>query len=402
MQITSKGKNQQYVKERNRALILKLICTKQCLSRIDIAGKTGLTKMTVTNIINDLISAGLLKEGAPSDSLTVGRKPIQLLICEDGAFSVGVYISRDYIKTSLISLDAKIIKENEVAIDINETAESLLCKILNRIEDIIAGVDKEKIFGIGVAVIGPLNIEKGILLDPTDFHNIKNLKLKEFIESKTGFYVTVNNDMNAAALAELLYGKGRGKTNFVYLGITNGIGSGIITNGYLYIGEEGFGGEIGHTTINFNGPVCNCGNKGCLEAYISIPIIIKKAREYIDAGQVTLLKDIPNFTFKDIALCAENNDLFCTTLMNSTSNYIALALINAINILDSDSIYIGHDGALGGELLTKKIEQIINKKIFFKYSKYVKVDTSAFGDLSPVIGSGVLILDELFSGKLLF
>ena len=401
MPTVSKGKNQQYIKEQNRALILKLICTNQCVSRVDIARKTGLNKMTVTNIINELIFAGFIKEGIVSDTTGVGRKPIGLLPCDDGAYSVGIYVSRDYIKASLINLNAVVISEYEAVIGIGETADSLIDKILKSIDRIIQTIDKSKILGIGLACIGPLDIKNGILLSPTDFYGIKNVYLKKIIEEKTGFIVYVNNDMNAAAIAEQLYGKGRDKSNFIYLGITNGIGSGIITNDSLYIGEEGYSGEIGHVSINFDGPVCSCGNKGCLEAYASIPVILQKAHEYMNCGGKTALKNAPDFSFRDIISCAENKDEYCQKTIESMCFHISTALVSVINMLDNEIIYIGHDGALGGETLTKCIEKYINEKIIFKYSKYVKVEVSAFGEQSPVIGSGILVFDKLFSEKLL-
>lgn len=391
--LPNKGKNQQYIREQNRALILKLICTKECLSRIEIAQKTGLTKMTVTNVINDLIGSGLIKEGMTSDIQTVGRKPIRLHPNENSIYSLGIYISRDYIKFSILTLSAYIIKETTIALYEDETSTSLIRKLLDGIDEILEDTDKNKICGIGIACIGPLDINNGIILDPTDFHGISNVNIKKAVEEKTGMTVVVNNDMNAAALAEQLYGKGRGKPNFIYLGITNGIGSGIITNGSLYTGENGFGGEIGHTTINFDGPVCTCGKKGCLEAYASIPVILKRAN-------AALNEDFGDITFARLISMAKDNNTKCIEIIDSMCLYISTALINAVNILDCSSVYLGHEAALGGEYLTSKIENYLNKGLLFKSSKHVNVEISKFGEQSPVIGSGIMVFDRIFSGLL--
>lgn len=389
--LAKKGKNQQYVKEKNRALILKLICTGACTSRVEIAKNTGLSKMTVTNIINELINLGIIYEGTATDISTVGRKPIMLLTNEDSIYSLGIYISRDNIVFSLLTLKAKILKHISIPIDDQENSNSLCEKILNGINNILNHIDrKERVYGIGVACIGPLDIKNGIIINPTDFHDIKHLNIKRLIENHTGLFVTVNNDMNAAALAEQLYGKGKDKKNFIYLGITNGIGSGIITNGYLYTGEEGYGGELGHTTINFDGPLCSCGNKGCLEAYASIPVIICKASEYFQ-------KDI---TFPQIIEAAKNNEPFCKKLIDSMCEYISIALINTVNILDCSSVFLGHEAAQGGDYMTAKIEQHVNTGLLIKSSKQVNVENSEFDDNSPIIGSGVLVFDKIFSGEL--
>lgn len=382
----SKGKNQQDLKKQNRALILKLICTGRCSSRADIARQTGLAKMTVTNVISELISAGFIVEGLTSEKTTVGRKAIFLHPTKNNYFSVGIYLSRDFMLFSLLSLEAKIIKKHTIYFENSESKESLIEKIFFGINIILKDEEKSKILGIGIASIGPIDIENGVLLNPTDFYDIKNVPLKNILEKKTNLPVIVNNDMNAAALAELLYGKRKKNNNFIYVGITHGIGSGIIINGALYTGEGGFSGEIGHTTINFDGPVCPCGNKGCLEVYASIPNITQKVKEQTKK----------ELSFEQIVLFAQKGTSPFKELIDDTCFYIGCALANSINTLDSKSIYLGHDAAKGGEYFAKRIEEIINNRILFKKNKHVSVEISSFKEQTPVIGSGVLVLNELF------
>jgi predicted NBD/HSP70 family sugar kinase len=383
----SKGNNQQDLKKQNRALVLKLICTGMCSSRPDIARQTGLTKMTVTNVINELILSGFIHEGEASEKTTVGRKAVYLHPTDENYFSIGVYLSRDFITFSLITLRADIVKKQTVDLDDNESRDTIIDKLFAGIDKIIGETGIEKILGIGVATIGPLDIEGGALLSPTDFNNINNIEFKKIIEEKTGLSVFVNNDMNAAALAELLYGKQSRSDNFIYLGITHGIGSGIVINGSLYTGESGFSGEIGHISINFDGPLCACGNKGCLEVYASIPNIVKTVRNQTGI----------EYSFSQIVEYAKANKTSFTEIIDDLCFYIGIALANSINTLDSKIIYLGHDGALGGEYFASKIEEVLNSKILFRNSKHVAVEISSFMDQAPVVGSGVLVLNDLFS-----
>jgi predicted NBD/HSP70 family sugar kinase len=403
------AKNQQDIKKINRSLVLKLICTEQGLSRIDISRLTGLTKMSVTNIVKQLIDEGYIKEGCFSEKQEgAGRKPIVLLPCEDSVFVVGVYISRDFVKVSLVTLSAKIIKTETSYLAENENSHSLLQKILSNVCKIINIVSvehgsvehcsKEKIAGIGVACIGPIDMYRGLILSPPDFYGIQNLYVKEFLENNTGLNVVVSTDTKASAIAENLYGKGKNLKNFIYVGVTHGIGSGIIVDGNLYMGEMGLSGEIGHATINFNGNVCSCGNKGCLETYASIPNIIKTAKSKISENKNTILKKIDNFGFNDI-IDNMHTDTFCKSLINNMAIYLGTALVGTINTLDLSTVIIGHEGAYGGEYFAHLIENYINNRILFKNSKCVKVEISKFKDECPVIGSGALVLNKLFDSS---
>lgn len=385
--MASKGNNQQDIKRQNRALILKLICTGMCSSRPDIASRTGLTKMTVTNVINELITSGYIHEGVAYKKATVGRKAMHLHPTDDNYFSIGVYLSRDFITFSMITLKADIVRKQTVDLEQNETRESLIAKLFTGIDKICGETDIERILGIGVATIGPLDIKGGTLLSPTDFHNINNIEFKKIIENKTGLNTFVNNDMNAAAIAELLYGKQNRSDNFIYLGITHGIGAGIVINGSLYAGESGFSGEIGHNSINFDGPVCTCGNKGCLEVYASVPNIVKSVENHT----------AKEYSFSKIVEYAKADKIPFKEIIDEVCFYIGIALANSINTLDSKIVYLGHDGALGGEFFANKIEEILNSKILFRNNKHVVVDVSSFKEQAPVIGSGVLVLNNLFS-----
>jgi len=392
-----KGQNQQDIKEQNRALVLKLICTEQCLSRIEISRLTGLTKMTVTNITVQLIRDGFIKEGFPFENQgTTGRKPITLLPCNDSVYAIGVYISRDFIKVSLLSISAEIIQTCTQVLSEGENSKSLIQKTLKGIKRIIGSIPKSKILGIGIASIGPLDTKSGVILSPPDFYNIKNVEIKKNIEENTGLKVILNNDMKASSLAEKLFGKGENLQNFIYLGITHGIGSGIVMDGKLFSGEMGYAGEVGHTTIDFNGPICSCGNRGCLEAYASIPNILKVAKERIEGNTCTILSSMNEFTFQDIAQHAQSDPL-CCSLINDMALHIGIALVNTINTLDLSTVIIGHEGAYGGTYLAGLIEKYINEKMLFRSSKHVSVIISNFCEESPLIGSGTLVLDEFFT-----
>ena len=226
---------------------------------------------------------------------------------------------------------------------------------------------------------------------------MKSIPIKQLLEKEFGYEVNVDNDMNASALAEKLYGKAREISSFVYLGVTNGIGAGIITNDLLFAGDMGFSGEIGHTTINYEGPKCACGNTGCLELYASIPEIISQARNSIALGMDSVLRELEVIEWSDIIKYAETGDKLALNLIDRLCLYISIGLVSLANLFDPKIIYLGHDIALAGNLVTQRLEANLNDKIISSKYKKIPIEISAFGDKAPVVGTTAIVLDRLFN-----
>lgn len=392
----SSGKNQQSIREENRALLLRLICTEPHLSRTELARRTGLSKMTVGNIIGGLMSDGLIREGKAFAGSGAGRRAVGLCPDEERALAVGIYISRDFVTASLLTLSARRMRFSRYPLSSEENAQSLMQKVYLGIGDMCGGVEREHILGVGVACIGPVDISEGVLLCPNDFYGIGQVPLKALIQERTGLPAVVNNDMNAAATAEGLYGRGRALQNFLYLGLTHGVGAGVILGGRVFYGEDGFSGEIGHTVIEVDGLSCTCGRRGCLEAYASIPRLLEYARARLGEGAKSVLSSIPGFGFGDICAHAEGDPL-CAEVHERLVRYAGTALTNAVNIFDIREVVLGHEGAAGGALLARRLEKYINDHLFARRCQnHVRVEISAFEDGAPAVGSGVLVLGKLF------
>ena len=398
------GSNHQATKIINRSLVLKMICTWGNLSRIDIARRTGLSKMSITNIVNELISEGFVIEtGSFGDifaGTTSGRKPV-VLAANTGKYQIlGVYISRDYVAATLNNLKCEIIAEQKCRITDEDSQDSFTEKLFILIKSILnqSEVTDKVIMGIGVSCIGPLDIKNGIILEPANFHGLRNIPIKRLLEEEFGCEVFVNNDMNASALAEKLYGKGRDNGNFIYVGVTNGIGAGIIANNILFEGDMGFSGEIGHITINFDGHKCICGNNGCLELYASIPEIVRQAEAMVSEFPSSALHKLSRIEWADIASTALNGDTLSLHLLKLLAGYLSHGIVSLINFFDPQAIYLGHDIALAGGLVAEMLQADISRRFFSSRYKNVPVEISFYGHNTPLAGSAAIILDKLFSG----
>ena len=397
------GSNHHSTKLQNRSLVLKIICTRTNVSRIDIARQTGLSKMSITNIVSELISDGLVVEQTGQTAAkngSIGRKPVFLSPGADRHLAIGLYISRDHATAPLSNLKCEILCEKRCAFEFEESEISFTDKIKSLVHSVLdTGVASDKkIIGIGVASIGPLDIENGIILEPPNFHKLKSIPIGNILEKEFKCAVYTDNDMNAAALAEKLYGKAVNISDFAYVGVTNGIGSGIIADNTLFAGDMGFSGEIGHTSINFEGPKCACGNAGCLELYANIPEIVSQAGKSIILGMDSGLSELDEIVWTDIIKYAGAGDKLALNLIDRLCLYISIGLVNLINMFDPQIIYLGHDIALAGNLVTERLQSYLKDKTISSRYKSVPVEISAFGDKSPIIGSIAIVMDKLFNG----
>lgn len=309
---------------KNEKIILSLI-NKGPVSRADIAKKTGLTKAAVTIIVDDLKQRGIVTEkNGKSDS--VGRNPVMLYLDSDAFYFVGINITRYNIGVGITDLSGAVIAEELFCVVPPDKATIKIKKI---IEELIlkSGIDRRKIYKISIVSPGPVDREKGIILNPPNFKEWHGAHIVEETERLIGIKTMLENVSVATAIAEKYFGASRNTENFLALLVDEGIGSGIMLNDALFKGSC----ELGHASIKFDGELCECGNCGCLEKYASIPHILegtgyKNWQEAVDSGDWKLLEE--------------------------EAQYLSTAIISANNIFNFDKIVLCGD-------LTYKPEKII-------------------------------------------
>lgn len=381
-----RGMNGSDVKRKNRGLLLKNIALGKGNSRIELATLTGLTKMTVGNIAQELISMGLVTENGPIYSGAAGPAPTMLRIAHSAKKIIGIYISRDALVFSLGELTGEIIFKKQVNLN-NETTESIT-------EKLITGVDAAmtyagyKVIAIGVAMIGPID-DAGSIVDSPNFFNIARLPVKAILQEHFPYPVVIYNDISAAAVAEQLLGNGK-YSDFVFIGTSNGLGAGIIHGGELLQSGNGFVGEFGHITVDINGPKCPCGNVGCLETYASVNRLIKRL------SAICGLPVTPN-EFQRLSANAE-----CDAVFRDTADKLAAGMLTLTNLLRPEAFIIGYDGYFIPDKYLNYVEQYLNKLRFLKQGSPIAVHKAFFHSESAVYGSIACVLREIFNGEILF
>jgi glucokinase len=255
-----------------------------------------------------------------------------------------------------------------------------------------AGLKKEDIGGVGIGVPGVLDLEKGeTLFLPNLPGTWPHVPLRDTITKLTGLPTSILNDVRSSTYGEWRFGAGRGMDTVAVFAIGTGVGGGLVVNGQLHLGIGGTGGEIGHTTIDFNGPKCGCGNYGCLEAYASAPAISAMGMKAVSQGLTTRISelceyDLNRITPELIARAAVEGDEIAKGIYERAGFYIGIAAANMCVALGPRRVIIGGGVSRAGELLLAPIRRTVNERVTVMPVDQVEIVQSQLGDNAGVIG----------------
>ncbi len=381
------GVNRDNQKRINRGLVLKLIATSQCSSRIDLSNSMGLTKTAISQITSELITKDYLVETHKQTESGVGRNPIGLGISPKGPRFVGVLISRTNCQAVLCDMQLKILKF-EKADHCFEQKEDLIEAMFQVVDKVLMG--EENVIAIGAASIGPVNIKEGKICSPYFFHGISNIPVRQLLEERYKMPVYFDHDNQSAVLAEQLYGNGSGYQDVLLVSVGIGVGCGILVGGRRVHSYLGYAPEIGHISIAYDGKKCICGNRGCLERYINKEEITNEFRE------ATGLK----LEYKDF--CAMRNNPKVEEIMKGVADKLAIAIASTLNIMNSQIVLLCGACIDWQEKDMKRIEKLINEKHFNnKFGAVIPVRKAFFEERVHVIGAAANAVNRVFSGDLL-
>jgi predicted NBD/HSP70 family sugar kinase len=264
------GTNLEQAKSHNRRVVIEAIRTNGALSRAAIARLTALSSQTVSNIVEELETAELLKP-EPTQKGTRGQPPVPYSINPDGGYSIGLQLDHQTLVGVITDLSGTVRSRIESRVDRPTPAQAmpLLAAMPTELMRDFR-FDRDRLLGIGMAMPGPFDVEGLTSVGPTALPGWQDFPLAAELQRLTGIQVTVENDATAAAIGERLYGVARTLSSFVYLFIGTGLGAGFFLDGHLYKGSRHNAGEIGHMVVQPDGLSCGCGKRGCLERYVSL------------------------------------------------------------------------------------------------------------------------------------
>jgi N-acetylglucosamine repressor len=395
------GSNAIFTKQRNRSLILNMI-KEEGISRAELSKRTGLSRGGITPIISELLDMGLIIETGVSVTYS-GRRPITLELNPSGCYAIAVDLSRKRFTVAVVNFTGHIIAEEEYRFIESDTLDHILIRLKEIIGNFLNQLKVKRIAGIGVVAPGPLDISEGIILSPQNFRGWKNVPIRQILETEFHLPVMLDNNANAYALAEKNYGKGKAYHNFIYAVVDEGIGAGIIINDQIYRGKGGFGSEIGHISINMDGPKCECGNRGCVEVYATLTKIMQQTNDYAELGMPSpYLTDIRSqrlIEWEDIIRGLENEDPVCLNIIRKEAAYLANVLVSLINVLEPEAIFIGSDIAKAGKHILEPLNEFISNSTVTQKIQKTDLLLSNLSQASLMGGAMLVIQDFIDLGN---
>lgn len=360
-------RNAEYTKEYNRKMFLRILRTTP-MSRAEIARKMGLTRAATSLIADELMNEGLIEETVAS-ATSRGRTPVPLVLRHDAGYAVGVYINRDGCTAGLVDMCGLVLAKETLHLEGTENQERLdiLAEAIAAMQQRLQ-IPKEKMVGIGVSAPGPLDGESGRILNPPRFDLWHYTDLGPILQQRLGLPVYLEN--NASCLARYNQGKAeaKGSENFLLLLVDSGVGSGVVSHGKILKGAGYFTSELGHTSIDYRGRSCTCGNIGCLEAYAAIP---------------NLLRNTPFVNWKEV-VDRVDEDPRARELMELETDYLAVGVANMTNMVSVDTVLLAGELLYGAEKLGPMLEEKINSRTMRRSILPVRVIPSCSGPDSRV------------------
>ncbi len=362
------------------------------MSRTDIAEELRLSRAGVTIIINDLIENGVIHE-TESRSTPSGRPPVVLELNSDCGLVAAIDIGASHLSIALGDLSTRILEETEIPFQVTDGPKHGLKIVATALQTMVdnCGLKIKDLSAIGVSVPGPVITDAGMVMAPPIMPGWDRFPIRETLEKLWDVPVTLNNDADLGALGEWAYGAGRGEKNIAFIKVGSGIGAGIIINQQILVGATGSAGEIGHLTVDTNGPLCTCGNHGCLEAFASGRAIVLQARKLVESGKRTLLSEHdPNtISVRDVADAAHRGDLASQEILNASGTFIGIAIAGLINLINPGVVIIGGGVAESGDLLTAPIRKMVKERSLRASEHAVRITTAMLGRRSTLIGAMV-------------
>jgi len=382
-------RNSAYMKFANRQQILNII-RKGPVSRAELARRTGLTRAAVTLIMDELVREGIVLETG-TGTADYGRKPVLLEINPCCRYAVGLDISRGGCSAGVVNIKGEPVLKREINIGSASNAAEALDIISGELKLLIedSNIDTDKLLGMGVSSPGPLDVHSGIILNPPNFGMWHGVNIVEELKKHFPFCVYLENNSTALALAEKNYDKGHALGSFMLLVVNTGIGAGIVIDDRLYRGVGGFGSEVGHTTIDINGERCDCGNRGCLELYASIPAVLKRVYPYN--------RDISSWS--DIVDRAEDGDEFCREVVEMEARYLSAGIINVVNLLELEGIILTGFINYKPRMLLDRIRDIVGSTTITRNIHKLSICASSITTDAEVISAAAIAVDRFFCSQ---
>lgn len=375
-----------WLRERNRERVVGVLRERGHVSQAEIARVTGLSRTTVHSLVVDLKLDGVVHEvgGDTAPARGAGRPGVQLALQETSNVVLGIDFGHSHVQVAVAGLAHDILAESRCELDVNHHALEALDASARMAKELLseAGAVGDDVVGVGIGIPGPVDRERGTAGSRTILPGWVGIRIAEALEDRIGLPVEIENDANLGALAELTWGAGQSCSNFAYVKAATGIGAGLVIEGRLLRGASGTAGEIGHTTLDEEGALCYCGNRGCLETVASGPAIVGLVAQA--TGETLPLAAVIER--------AVAGDARCRRAISDAGREIGVAVAGMCNLINPERVIVGGLLSRAGELLLHPLRDSLRRHAVQAAAERVEVVQAIFVERAELLGSLALAL----------
>ena len=384
------GDAPQSTRDRNRLLIVDELRQRRIATRGELARATGLSRATIAALVSDLGARGLVVEqlngnGSRAGGLR-GRPAMPLRLDTPAGAAIGVDFGHDRVRVAVANLSSTVLAERFTTLDVDHQPDVALAAAANAIDELLGetGFIRGQVIGVGVGVPAPVDGRTGIVGSSPIVAAWAGLDIRREAARRFGIDVEVDNDANLEALAEASVGEGQAHADLVYVKLSAGIGAGLVLAGELCRGSAGFAGEIGHIQVRPDGPVCRCGNRGCLETVASTGALLALLRPIHGEG----------LTLAALLELSRDGDDAAVRVVHDAGRAVGRVLADICNTINPGIVVVGGDLSPAGEPLVFGIREAIDRYALPAAASAVAVTQGALGERAALMGALTLAISE--------
>jgi len=383
--------------------VLRLIWDEERISRADIARRTGLSRSTVSEIVETLLATGLVSEAGVGDSRG-GRRPIVLEFQDAAGVVLGVDMGAAHVAVILTDLRGRILAAERTAHPVQGDPDGARALIRRLVETCLAAAGPlaaRRLIGVGIGVPSPVDVRHPDRLSPVAMPAWEGRHGLDTLLADLGVTILVDNDANLGALAERWWGAAQGLDHFAYIKIATGIGAGHVIDGRIHRGASGVGGEIGHVAIDPRGETCNCGNRGCLTTFVGAPALAARILALRPVYPQSLLADGAP-TVARLEEAARADDPLALQVIHEVAEHLGVAIAGMLNLLNPAAVILGGRIAGLGEKLIAPLRATALRRTFVPAAASTEIRASTLGSHGIALGAATLVLDAALHDPRLF
>ncbi|NLJ49449.1 MAG: ROK family transcriptional regulator, partial [Candidatus Atribacteria bacterium] len=391
-------KRKSFTKTHYKATIKRLIYENGSLSRTEIQKKLGIRPASITQLTKELIKEKILIEKGFGNNQK-GKKQRLLTLNPIGGTVIGIEFDPQSIRGLLIDLENKIIGEKNYTLPEGTKGKQIIELLKNIIHQLIHNnsLHSTPLLGIGIADPGLVDQERGISLFCSQIADWRDVPLRQILEKEFQLPISIEGNTNCKLLAESLFGAGRDFQNQIYVDLSYGVGASLMTHGAFYYGAQGLAGELGHIQYNKSGPICSCGNHGCLEMFVSSSAVIRSIQNALEHGVISfyldqIRKKTTQISIASFIKAANENDKFCISLVEEMGRTLGEVIANVVNLLNPEAILIGGELADLGDLILNPIKGTVRRQSLELATRNLSFKVAEIKDRPAARGAASLVL----------